>query len=452
MKMWTDIIYFSTSKPIKIIVSWFNDLTFRQLIQNTGWLLSGRTVVTLLGLVATVIRTHALGLEQFGLFSLILAYVALIGQLTTFQSWQALIKYGAEAIGNESSVEFMSQIKLGVILDTIGALTGAILAASGAYIFANWFNWSSEISQLAAIFSISLLFNLSCTPIGILRILNRFELQTTVDIVTGLFSLIGTILAYLLDWGIWGFIFTLLISNIFGNLLLLFAAHNALKKCNMNHWWRAPIKEWKPFVRFSLWTYATTSLDIPVKQLDIIIVSMVMSLDAVGIYKIIKQITQLLSLLADPVYQAIYPQFASMIANRNGKIAIKYAVKTGVLLFIVTVLPALLLAATSSYWLGVVFGEEFQLGALPLSIFLILKAVSISFITIHPLFTAMGFVKQTSIIIFCANAVYLVMAWSLGIQFGIMGLAVAFLIQFSIVAGFKALYISKYWGVQSHTL
>ncbi len=429
--------------PIQYISGWFKDLTFRRLLQNVGWLFSGNVIAAILGLVETVIKARGLGVEKFGLLAVIIAYVSFIDQFASFRPWQALIKFGAESLKEELYTDFMGQVKLTLVLDAIGAISGTIIAVLGAYLIAHWNGWSRETSTMVAVFSLTILSDFSGTPIGILRLLDRFKWQSMQNVITSVLALVGAGIVYLDGGGLWGFLIVMTFVNIFGDLLLLGMAYIALRKCQLTGHWRAPIRNWKPFVHFSFWTYVSSTLDLPVKQLDVIIVSAVVSLEAAGIYKIIKQVIQVLSMLADPLNEAVFPQFAVMIADFNKKGAVKYAIKIGTLLLTVTAIPALLLSITSFWWLGAIFGAGFSPGALPLSAFLFLKVFSIAVVAIHPLFTAMGYVKQTSIILLLSDLVYLILAWYLGHAFGLLGLAVAYGFQFGAVAGLKAIYMSR---------
>lgn len=427
--------------PRQHLVHWVQDLSFRKLLQNAGWLLSGNGITTVLALLATALKTHTLGVEQFGLLSVILAYVTLIEQFATFRPWQALIKFGAAALKEERYDDLLGHIKLSLLLDGFGAITGTVIAIAGSYYLAFWQGWNLEMSRLTALFSISLLFNLSGTPTGILRLLDRFDLQAKRNILTNLLALAGAFLVYLYGGGIWGFVTVMLVSSIFGSLLLLFMALIALRQRNLPGNWYASVKEWKPFLRFTMWTYIASTVDIPVKQLDVIIVSTVISLEAAGIYKIIKQVTQILGMLADPIYQAVYPQFATMIANHDSRRAVEYALRIGFLLLVVTGLPTTLLATTSFWWLRVVFGQGFSSGAIPLIAFLVVQVFNFACNPVHPLFTAMGYIKQTTIMVIITNLLYLLLAWQLGLRIGLLGLAVASAVEFITRVLLKVFYI-----------
>lgn len=67
------------------VLSWFKDDLFRRLLQNAGWLLSGTVIATALGLGSTVIKARVLGPELFGVLAVIMAYVAIVERVATFQ-------------------------------------------------------------------------------------------------------------------------------------------------------------------------------------------------------------------------------------------------------------------------------------------------------------------------------------------------------------------------------
>ena len=435
--------------PWRRLSGWFQDAIFRVLVQNAGWLLGGKVAAVGMGLAATVIKTRALGVELFGLLSLILAYVALVERLSTFQPWIALIKYGAEALEHKRYDQFAGQVRLAVLLDLVGAGAGTVIAVVGAHLLAGWLNWTQETSHMAAVFSACILFRVSGAPIGVLRLLDRFDLLTVQNVVASLLALIGALIVFVAGGGIWGFLIAAMLSTALSGLLLWVFAIMALQKRGVQLRGSARITQWKPFLRFSMWTYFSSTLDIPVKHLDSIIVAAVISLEATGIYQVIKQTVSLLGMLADPIYQAVYPQFAAMIAARETKGAAKYAAKIGSLLLGVISPVALLLIVTSRFWLGAVFGDEFASGWFPMSVFLFLKVFSVAAIVIHPLFTAMGYVKQTSFILLLANTIYLGFAWLLGRSWGLTGLAVAYGLQFSTVVVSKAVYMAKHWSHQT---
>ena len=94
------------------------------------------------GLVALALTARALGPELLGVLALIEAYAALVDRLVRLEPWQALIKYGADALERNERDAFRSLLKLGALLDVGGAAASAGVAAAVVLIAGPWLGWS----------------------------------------------------------------------------------------------------------------------------------------------------------------------------------------------------------------------------------------------------------------------------------------------------------------------
>ncbi len=93
---------------LNTLYRWFKDEGFRLLFKNAGTLLSGNMIAWILGLITFAITARILGPTQFGIFVLITTYVTIVDKILNFQSWQALIKYGAEVLEKKNNDSFKS--------------------------------------------------------------------------------------------------------------------------------------------------------------------------------------------------------------------------------------------------------------------------------------------------------------------------------------------------------
>jgi len=196
-------------------------------------------------------------------------------------------------------------------------------------------------------------------------------------------------------------------------------------------------------VRFSTWTFLSSSTDVPVKQLDVLIAGSVISIEAAGIYKLVKLALQAFAMLTDPIYAASYPQFASLVAGEREEAATRYAVRLGAVMLGVAAPVAFVLALTSHLWLPVMFGSGFSQASTPLTVFLAFAVVGVATNPVHPLSLAFGFAKMATFVGLATSAVYVVLAFILGKQFGLVGLGLAYGAQVCIGASIKAAYISR---------
>jgi len=420
------------------------DAVMARLFKNAGILLSGSAVASLLTLATLSVTAQALGTAQFGLLVVITTYVLIVDGLLNFQSWQTLIRYGADALEDHQSGRFKAIIRFCFILDTSSALVGMVVAILMAPLVGNILGWSDHKIQLAILYSMIIVFNVSGAPTGILRLFNRFNLLATQRIIGASFKVTGVIVVSLLDGGLRDFLFVWGLTSILDNVLLLGFGLRELAKRHYADWWHERVENWRELLRFSTWTNITSTFDLPVKQFDMILVSALISVEATGIYRIIKQAAQMIAKFADPVYQVVYPQFAVQIANSDYRQAASHAIRIGILLFAVVAPVALVVSLSASWWLEAFFGEDFLQGLSALRLFFFLKFASIGFITIHPLFVAMGFVKANAIIILSTNLIYLVLVGLLGEVYGLDGVVIANGVQFFLVIGLKLMILSKH--------
>ena len=209
------------------------------------------------------------------------------------------------------------------------------------------------------------------------------------------FKLLAVTAAYLTGAGLWTFVIIWMATNVIRHLFLFTAGPLlCLYRRHVRHWWKARVDGWRPFVAFNCWSSLAGTLDIPVKQLDVFIISSVLSLEAVGIYRVFKDVAQVVTKVADPIYQAIYPQFAVLIAQSDARRAAKMAVKLGVILMVFGAPVVLAISLTSPWWLRVIFGQVFATQWLVLTAYLAYQTVSLAFQGLHPLFVAMGYIRK----------------------------------------------------------
>lgn len=401
-------------------------------------------------LIIYSLSVKALGAELFGILVIIQTYVLIVNSIVKFQSWQALIKFGAEAIEKKQGDHFKCLIKQATLLDASGSIAGTIIAVSCSYIVGKWLKWDTRMVQMAMLYGITILFDLSGAPTGILRLFNKFKLLTLQKVVTSGIKLAAVFVAFLISKNLWVYIIIWIVTDIIGNIFLFILGLYTLHINKVTEWWKSRLIDFRKFFIFAFWTNISSTLDIPVKQLDIFIVSAVIGFEGVAIYKILKQISTIIGQIGDPIYQAAYPEFASMIAKKENIGATKFAAKLGIIIFSICIPIALVVSFSSPWWLNILFGKVFAAAWISLSVYLLLQVISTSFITIHPLFVVMGYVQKNFIILAIANAAYLGLAWILGKNIGLIGVVLAYGVQFSIVILLKIFYISR--GIKKDSL
>ena len=328
-------------------------------------------------------------------------------------------------------------------MDIASALLGTATAFWVVHWAGRWLGWNEEVTKMAGFYSLVILFNFTGTPTGIIRLFDRFKLFATQRFLTGILKLTGVVAAYLTGASLWVYVLIWMAVDALGYLFLIVFGYSLLHQKGIRKWWRCRAKEWRPFLTFACWTNLASTVDIPVQMLDVFIVSWLTTLEAVGIYKIFKQVSDVLTKAVAPVYQVVYPQFASMIAAAQEIRAVKMALKLGILILLFAVPAVAVISFSSPWWLDLVFGPIFAKEWVVFGVYLCFQGLSVIFTSLHPLFLAMGYVKRDFAIASIANVAFLFFAWYWGRRFGLMGIVNALGIQFVTVIVLKLYFVCR---------
>jgi O-antigen/teichoic acid export membrane protein len=169
-----------------------------RIIKNTAWLLAGKGFGGILSLVYIAILTRTLGLVGWGQFALISGAAAALMTFVSFQTWQVIVRYGAQYLTDGGDRDaFIRLAGLCALFDLLGALAGCVIIGLSAAYLAPFMGWDADITRTASLFAIVMLLALKSTPTGILRALNRFDLGTYAEAVIPLVRLIGVVAAWI---------------------------------------------------------------------------------------------------------------------------------------------------------------------------------------------------------------------------------------------------------------
>jgi O-antigen/teichoic acid export membrane protein len=389
---------------------------------------------------------NQLGAELLAYLVLTQTYILIANDLINVQTWESMIKFGSYS---DNSRNLASIIKTNLVIDIVSAIAAFSVAVLLVGAVVSLLNWDERMVGIISLYSISILSNITCLTIGIPRLFNKFKHISVFQVTISLVKLIFVILASLSSQDLIAYIYIYFISDILLNGLLISFSLYLLRKELKVKWWREKIKMDKDQFRFVWWMNLRTIVRVPVRHFDMIVISSVMSLQMVGIYKVYKEIAGVVNRIQDPVNQTIYPEFTKLLANRNTTKTASIAKKTMLLLTGLSVVLTALLLLTSSIIIETFFGSEYILEINALYALSIVYLFSFITVPINSLFVASGFAKSAFYILLLTNSLYLASAYFFGIEYGIYGIVIAYAVQLVFNRGFKIYLLNKYfhdWG------
>ena len=297
-------------------VSWFSDLVFRRVFKNAGFLLSGKFATGILGLAYLSLAARGLGVEQFGLLVLVQTYVQVITGLTTFHSWQAVIRYGALSVEHDDTPGFQTLISFTTALDVSCVLIGAALAWFAVPLIGPTLGWSYQIIAYAQPYSLLILFTIIATPTGLLRLYDRFDILAWQVIVTPALRFVGVVLAVLLDGPLWAYLLAWFVAGAGGGLtLVVLGWREGLRQgrlANMRWSFKGVTTTHGSIWSFCLASNFHSSLQMVTGHMSTLLVGAVATPAAAGLFKVAREVATALTKPAELLTQSIYPEFARL--------------------------------------------------------------------------------------------------------------------------------------------
>lgn len=282
----------------------------------------------------------------------------------------------------------------------------------------------------------TILFKTTEISIGIFRIYDKFKLQAKITVYTSsiklaLFGLI-TLIAPCLEM----FVYAAVLTQFINMLMKFFYAKSLLKEHNikilqiLNEKLNVPLlKELKIF-SFIMYNNFDVSVRMVSRQLDTILLGKLYSVEIVGIYKIVKEIANLIAKLTDPVYQAIYPEFAKLLAYGKKREVRQLAIRITIYLGGAGLAFYGLFAIFGESAIDIVFGSEFLGAYKVVLVYLLALILAVTTLTLYPIQHAFGLAKRAFSNQFQTTIVYVPILIVLTYYFDMIGASLAYIFYY----------------------
>ncbi|MCB2013999.1 MAG: lipopolysaccharide biosynthesis protein [Sphingobium sp.] len=339
-----------------------SDSAMARIMKNMLWLGSSRGVSAVLSLVYLGIATRTLGVSEFGRFALILSIGALIATFMQFDCWRAILRFGPNYLQSGDTQSLGRLVALCRIFDIGTAIIGCGIAWVVFTVGLPYFGWASDIANSAFLYCCAILFAIKSTPMGVLRLHNRFDLGVYAATMVPVTRVIGALAIlvigpkielFLLIWGGSEFIAAMA-------YWILAARENpdALSLRHSRHI-AAVYRQETDLLYFLGALNIGSTLTGAIKQVPVLALGGYVSPAAAGLYRLANQLSQALSKVASLLARSAYAEFNHMRA-RDGMDALRKLLgQTNKLSLIAAVILILVVTLLGKPVLWAVAGEAF---------------------------------------------------------------------------------------------
>lgn len=333
-------------------------------LRSFGWMSASKALAAVFSLIYLAIITRSLGVSGFGRFALITGSAQLLANLLAFQTWQIIVQYGVNHLENNDKVRLARLYRAAVVLDVVSAVTGIAAAATILYFFADQLGMTPTLARATLIFNIIMLFSLRSTPLGIMRLHNRFSLAAAAESAMPTLRLIGAIIAWYLHPKLQGFLIAWAAAELLTAAAHWYAAHRTgdLKLMLTGRNVGKVLTDNPGILRYSLDTNFSQTLSMTAKQLPLFLVGGLAGAAAAGAFRLAHQLARSLTILSQMIARAAFPEIVRAV--RSGGVAglADMVTRTIRVAFVVSAVVFAIVVLTGQQVLTLVGGDDFAQG------------------------------------------------------------------------------------------
>jgi len=410
---------------LRKLADWRRDEMLRRLYRNASMLVAGEGFAALLQLASIGLTTRALGKYEWGVLAAVIAYTHLIGSLVKFQTWQAIVKFGADAMARGDSEGLGRLIRFTTALDLGTAILAATTCVATLPLYFAWSNLDTHYQEFALIYSAAALFTVSATPTGILRLFDRFDLLARIPPISAGLRLAGCIIAWYLGGGLWHFGMIWLGCAGADRLLFVVAGWLELKRRGYGRALFGSLRNVTEGHQ-GLWRFAVagnlqSSLNALNREVDTLLLLKILGPEAAGLWSLAKRFSAVLSGPARWFLVSVFPQLAKLWAAHDYRLFRRLILRGSATAGTVGILAVSLFAVIGPSLISIIAGSNFSGAYVPTLLLMTSRVVTLFAMPMNPALLAMNRPMKSLKITVVVTVVYLPVLAVLSASLGLLG-------------------------------
>lgn len=418
---------------------------FSRLWRNLGWLLGGQGLAGLFGLLFLAIAARSLGPGRFGLFAVSLTYGQLCANLSHFESWKGVIRFGALHLVENHAARLSRLLGFTAALDWLSALIGALAAVAGALLVGPWINWPVELQRESAVFAAVLILSSGGTPTGILRLFNRFDLLAYTEAFAPIIRLIVAVAAWFAGGGVRAFLAGWAIGAFVQLLATWFAAlsvHRGKLSIGPRDFRSAQIEN-QGLWHFMWQTSLSSSLRYVSMQAGTLAVGSVAGPTTAGGFRMADRIAAATTKPTEQLARVLYPELAQLVATDDRELLRRLFMRSALVSSVFAVAVIGICVGAGRLLLRLIAGPQFVFAQPYLAILAIAAAIELSGFVLEPWHNAHGGAAIVLRARLGGAAVYALLLIALMPFVGALGAAIAAVASSAVIVAVMAVAARK---------
>lgn len=297
----------------------------KYLRKDTLTLFCGGIGASVFAAIEVVILARFLGLEQFGLFTLVISYVKIVNSLLDIKIDEAVVKYVTESKEKGKLKTVSSFVKFFYIVDLSSGILSFAVCILLAGVANDLFIKSDDAFNYVLILSIALLVStVNQSSHAILQSFKKFRYSAFFKVFNNFMKLILILTAFILQLGLEGFFAVYVVAELISFFVLQIFVNKVLVQEGMSNWLFADLQGIKGQIREVIWFMMNTAISgfmsfASSSYFPILVLGHFSGAEASSLYKIARSVMTAVEKIRNPIYSVVYPALTRINARESYK-------------------------------------------------------------------------------------------------------------------------------------
>jgi O-antigen/teichoic acid export membrane protein len=312
----------------KFSTTWKEDNLLRRIVRNSSYLFGSNAISSVLSFVQTIVAVRLIGLTNWGTVAIVQTFASNINRFLSFRMSEVVVKHLGPSLADDKKQEAAVLVKAAGLTESamsiIGFLALVLLAPWASRVFAG----DATKAPIFIFYGFIILSNLVYeTSTGVLQATHRFGHLARVNLVYSIITsfMIGG--AYVLfRWGhliaashlLEAVLMAYVLGKTYVGISLVMLALRELKLVLGPGWWKIPLRtltEKRSLITFAVNTNLNGTMNLLFRDNIPLYMANLLSLEAVGYFKIAMTLIIPITLILDPFIAPTYTEISRTIAR-----------------------------------------------------------------------------------------------------------------------------------------
>jgi O-antigen/teichoic acid export membrane protein len=426
----------------KLIDAWKTDTLMQKVIRNTGYLFSSNTVAMVLGAGQGILAALLLGPTGYGTLGLVITLATSMNRLFSFRMGEIVIKYAGQDLATDNQERASAIVKTAFLIEATTTILAYIILVLTSRWTALIFVKDATVTPWIAIYGASLLFNLvNETSTAVLQLGNHYRSQAMVNLAQSITTALFIVIAYFRHGTVYDVMMAYLLGKAINGTGIFIIAMRKMGNLFGAQWWKASlslIDKPKEMIRFAISTNLSGTINLVIRDSDILWVGLFLDNTASGYYKFATAMMNVMLMPITPFISTTFPEISRSVAKRAWGTLKRLLIRTSGIAAVWTG-ACMVGVLVFGQWLLSMLSEGAYLPSFPLVFILILGygAANVLFWN-RPLLLAFGKPRFPLLVTFFVGAGKIILMILLVPVYGVNGMAWLMSVYFILSVGIIA--------------